>query len=432
MSSVAQVAEKMQEILTSTAERLGRSTGFIQRERAFNGASFAQTLVLGWMGNPAASLTMLSQSAANVSVEVSRQAIEQRFTEQAAAFMKSLLQAALQEGMVGEPVKVDLLRRFSGVYLLDSTCIGLPESLQAIWPGCGGSQGPSACLKVSVLWEMLRGDLKEVELLPGKTHDQRALAAQQSLPAKSLRVSDLGYFKLSLLKRLSREGGYWLTRYKNGTVLWCEGQRLEVLKALQDQTETQVEWEVEVGLRDRLPARLLARRVSAAVLERRAQRLADWERKKQCRASAQTWTLLAWDLFLTNVPQALLSAAEAFTLAHYRWQIELLFKLWKNEGLIDEWRTHNPWRILCEIYAKLLALLLEHWLMLLAQWPDADRSLTRALSTIRQFAWQFARDLTHPRRLRATFQHILKCLRLCHTDRSQASPRAFQRFEALS
>jgi hypothetical protein len=422
----------MQEILTSTAERLGRSTGFIQRERAFNGASFAQTLVWGWMGNPAASLAMLSQSAANVAVEVSRQAIEQRFTERGAAFMKSLLQAALQAGMAGEPVTVDLLQRFSGVYLLDSTCIGLPASLQEVWPGCGGSQGPSACLKVSVLWEMLRGDLKAVELLPGKLHDQRAAAAQQTLPAGSLRVADLGYFKLSQFKRMSRAGAYWLTRYKHGTVLRREGERLEVLSALQTQTEPPVEWEVEVGLRDRLPARFLARRVSPAVRERREQRLADWERKKQCRASAQTWTLLAWDLFLTNVPQALLSAAEAFTLAHYRWQIELLFKLWKNEGGLDDWRTLNPWRILCEIYAKLLALLLDHWLLLLGQWPHADRSLVRALATIRQFAWQLARDLPSSRRLRATLRHIVHCIRHCRTDQSLASPRAFQRFEALS
>jgi len=206
MASVAQVAEEMQEILTSTAERLGRSTGFIQRQRAFDGASFAQTLVSGWMGDPAASLMQLSQAAANVEVGVSRQAIDQRFDERAAAFMKSVLQAALQVSMEGAPVEVDLLQRFSGVYLLDSTCISLPPNLQTVWPGCGGSQGASACLKVSVLWEVLCGGLSQVDLLAGHTHDQRAAGAQRALPAGALRVADLGYFKLRDFKRMDRRG----------------------------------------------------------------------------------------------------------------------------------------------------------------------------------------------------------------------------------
>ena len=48
-----------------------------------------------------------------------------------------------------------------------------------------------------------------------------------------------------------------------------------------------------------------------------------------------------------------------------RWQMEMLYKLWKQYGRIDEWRTANPWRVLCELYAKLIGLLLQHWLIIL-------------------------------------------------------------------
>jgi hypothetical protein len=48
-----------------------------------------------------------------------------------------------------------------------------------------------------------------------------------------------------------------------------------------------------------------------------------------------------------------------------RWQMEMLSKLWKQYGRIDEWRTANPWRVLCELYAKLIGLLLQHWLIIL-------------------------------------------------------------------
>ena len=60
---------------------------------------------------------------------------------------------------------------------------------------------------------------------------------------------------------------------------------------------------------------------------------------------------------LTNVPQRLLSSAAAFALLRARWQIELLWKRWKDQGKIDEWQTANPARILCELYAKLLGML---------------------------------------------------------------------------
>jgi hypothetical protein len=70
----------------------------------------------------------------------------------------------------------------------------------------------------------------------------------------------------------------------------------------------------------------------------------------------------------------LLSLAEAFVLLRVRWQIELVWKLWKMQGQVDEWQTQNLARILCEVYAKLLGVLLQHWLMLLSCWDDPHRS----------------------------------------------------------
>ena len=40
-------------------------------------------------------------------------------------------------------------------------------------------------------------------------------------------------------------------------------------------------------------------------------------------------------------------------LLRVRWQIELLFKLFKSHTQVDTWQSQKPWRILCEVYAKI-------------------------------------------------------------------------------
>ena len=90
MSNICDIAEALQQVLQEDAERLGRATGFIKRQREFSGASFAQTVVFGWMANPSGSLEELQQTAAALGVEVSPQAIDQRFTENAATFMRQV------------------------------------------------------------------------------------------------------------------------------------------------------------------------------------------------------------------------------------------------------------------------------------------------------------------------------------------------------
>jgi hypothetical protein len=67
-----------------------------------------------------------------------------------------------------------------------------------------------------------------------------------------------------------------------------------------------------------------------------------------------------------------------------RWQIELLFKLWKDQCHVDEWRSEKPWRILCEVYAKLIGMIIQNWLLLSGSWHRPERSLWKGAKTIRK------------------------------------------------
>ena len=62
-TTIHQLSQNLQKLLTQDADRLGRESGFIKRQRKLTGASFAQALVFGWQANPKASLEELCQSA---------------------------------------------------------------------------------------------------------------------------------------------------------------------------------------------------------------------------------------------------------------------------------------------------------------------------------------------------------------------------------
>ena len=98
--------------------------------------------------------------------------------------------------------------------------------------------------------------------------------------------------------------------------------------------------------------------------------------------SAARLRLADWTILLTNVPQEMLSVPEALVLVRCRWQIELFWKLCKEHGKLDTWRSYKPERILTEIYAKLLGLLITYWQILIGCWQAPNRSLVKAKQVV--------------------------------------------------
>src|SRR2546427_8700561 len=81
MTSVSQQAEVLQHILEEEAVHLAKETGFIQRERAFTGADFAQALILGWLQRPDERVEGLVQILQRREVSITASGLCQRFTE---------------------------------------------------------------------------------------------------------------------------------------------------------------------------------------------------------------------------------------------------------------------------------------------------------------------------------------------------------------
>lgn len=430
MNNVPQIAQALQEVLGETARRAGRESGFIKREVKLTGASFVQTLVSTWLANPAASYDELTQTAAQLGVTITPQGLEQRFTRAAADCLKRVLEAAVAQVFRAQPASLALLERFTEVYVQDSSVITLPDSLRDLWEGCGGDAPSAAALKLQVRWALRSGALDGFFLTAGRANDAGSPLQTLALLPGALRLADLGYWSIPQFAAIERAGAYWLSRLQPGTKVWHDGEPLELLTYLAGQRSGQVELSVELGAAQRLPCRLLAQRVPSAVSAERRRKL----RQKACKhgrtPSASQLTLCDWTILVTNVPAALLTLAEAMILLRVRWQIELLFKHWKSVGQVDESRSAKAERQLCEIYAKLLGQIIEHWCLLCGSWDYLTRSFTKASRLIRKYALALARLLTRPRELQALLRDIARTVSVgCKINKRKGRPATFQRLQ---
>ena len=429
MATIPQVTAALQDVLTTAAEAAGRATGFVQRASPLTGATFTQTLVFGFLATPDPALEELAQTAATVGVPVSPQALDQRFTPAAAACLECVLSQAITRVVAAAPVAVPLLERFTAVYLQDSSTIVLPDALAPVWQGCGGStsEHTAAALKLQVRLELRTGQLSGPQLQDGRASDHEP-ALPTVLPAGALRLADLGYWSLDELQTLAQQEVFWLSRLQAATTVYTvDGQRRELLALLEAQPGDTVDLPILLGATHRLPARLLAIRAPQEVADQRRRRLREDARRKGKMVSATRVALAAWTILVTNVPLELLNLREALVLARTRWQIELLFKLWKSHGRVDESRSSKPWRVLCEVYAKLLAMVVQHWVFLVSCWAYPDRSLPKAAQTVRKHALHVASALSDNAQLERAIGVIQRCLTTgCRLNRRKKAPNTYQ------
>jgi len=391
MSSVAYVGEKLQQILQERANALAKETGCVIRVTKFTGAALLQTLVFGWQQHPDASLEQLASTAQLGDVSVWDTAVHKRFTEPCAHFLHRVLEEmSTVVVQAAHEVPVKLLRRFSMVVLEDSSSIALPDELAQVWRGCGGTQAhTAAAVKLHTRWELKRGQIQGPQLTDGRSSDQASPFKDEEVVPGSLLISDLGYFNLRQMAARQQAGGYTLSRLKAGIALFTrEGKRVHVdSRLLPPRVGQMKELQVLVGASERLPMRLLLLRVPKEVAEQRREDLrADAKRRGEA-VSQEALRLADWTMLLTDVPTKRLRFEEALVLLRERWQMELLYKLWKQEGKVDEWRTDNPWRVLCELYAKLIGVLLQQWLIILFAWHDPQRSLVKLAQVVRDTSW---------------------------------------------
>lgn len=389
MRIVAQVAAALQAVFGPSIDDLARATRCVRRQRKFSGASLAKTLVLTVLLRPAAKNRDYQAMAAKAGVSVTEEAIDHRFTDEIVLFLEELLRQAVCQTLAAKAADTPLLKKFSDVRIGDSTTLTLPDEFADRFPSCGGSENAGlAAMKIQVLWSLLTGQLLGWQITPGRASDAKSDMTETLPPAGSLSVFDLGYFSLDRFRRVGDTDAYWISRLQHGTKVFdVAGKSLDLPAFLRTQGENGlVDIAVLLGEKERLPCRLIAVRVPEEVASRRRQRIREKARDHGREPSAEYLELQGWTIFVTNCEEDLLTWKEVVVLYRARWQIELLFKLWKSHNHVAALEVvASPQRQMAVLYAKLIGVVVQHWILLSAAWNDVQRSLRKAAAVIRDW-----------------------------------------------
>jgi hypothetical protein len=387
MGIVQAVAEALQRALGESLDRLGRDCGAIRRQRKFSGSRLVQALVLTLLRRPRARPEHYAATAALPGVEVTPRAVAKRFTPALVELLRGALDLLLAEVVAAPPAVAPTLAKFAGVYLGDSTTIPLPEAYAGRFPACGGAAGRGrAALKLQVVWDLVTGRIARLAPGPGRSSDSADAAASVPPPPGSLAVFDLGYFDLDRLRRWAAAGVSFLSRLQPGTSVFDrDGTPIDLAAALATAGPGPLDRPILLGAGERLPCRLVASAAPPEVAARRRQRAYERARDRGRVPSAAHLAACGWTAFVTDRPAESLSWKEVVVLYRARWQVELPFKLWKSHGRLGAppAGAATPERAMAEVWAKLIAAVVRHWVLLMAAWPDARRSLSKAAGVIR-------------------------------------------------
>jgi len=428
---------------------LSQKTGFIKRSTSrLLGYEFAQAMMIpnGFVEAETLNSLAVRIHAINSECNLSASALAQRInTKSAVEFMKACFARALKETVKKELVNLPDIPNLSGfnrILIEDSTRAELNEKLSPCFKGSSGSAS-EASVKIDYVFDYLSEDIVTIDFFPGSMPDQKLSTRLIAILEKDdLVIRDLGYYALDRLKEIEQKGAYYISRFKAGVAAYesRESKKPLDLTNFLDKRACQGIVEVELFLgREKHPVRLVACLMSEEIANKRRREANKQAQRKGRMVSKKKSNLLKYCIFITNVPEAILSTTSVMSTYRARWRVELIFKQWKSCLKIHLFKGHNRERLYCFLYGRFIMILLvalmssslmryafklgrELSCYKLTNYLIADHALPRAIQEGRtdQFIDRLLRDLLRrlcmDKRKRPSLRRNVRTGNSCHSE----------------
>lgn len=342
-------------------ETLARSSRFVERSTSrLTGQNFLMLNVFDKENGKERSLTsQCDYLEEHFSLKMTKQGLDERYNTYAVKFMQScyehLLKEVLQDYSVEKALVIPTI--FKSVELTDATSFKIPDFLETFYKGGGGVK---ASIKLQHRYNLLKGESIGTKIVSGNENDSLFLHdLDPILEQDCLYIKDLGYFKLGHLSKIGAANGYFLSRYRSLTTCFVkeEGKFVEI--ALKDLVQQSDHAAIYLGKdKDKLKVRMIIEPASAESTVKRLAKVKKSALTHHSQVQDDTLFLCYYNIYITNIDASELSIEWIHLLYALRWQIELLFKIWKSLFEIDEIKKMSIFRFECYIYGRLIAILL--------------------------------------------------------------------------
>lgn len=366
-------------------------SGFCKRGSKFSPVMFFDSLLYDSTSVTTKSYNQMAIETKSVhKVDISKQGIDQRFNESALKYIQSLLSKALAT-QVSQFMDIGWLNLFNRVNVKDSSRFDLPSKLKDMLPGFGGNASEAgACIQYE--FKLKTGQINDLTITPANRPDTSdTLATMGSVMKGDLTIRDLGYFALKYFTAAKKAGAFFLSRLNAKIIVYVKkGSEFEELdfgqlyKMMKKNHIERLEKEVCIGKNEKLPVRPIIELIPDEVFNTRMQKVNKYNKNKGYQTSQNYSNRARFNLFISNIPLEIIDGEAIAKIYKIRWQIELVFKIWKSIFGLDNITPMKYECLMCTLNARLL-LVLVNWETFMIQRGLLFKKTGKLLSIIKCF-----------------------------------------------
>lgn len=357
-------------------DKVSKKTGFVKRSGKITTETFLALNVFSGEDLCKKSLSELcGRLDVQYNIQVSPQALNERFNEDSVKFMQEIFNSLmLQQNNTICTKHKELF--FNRILVNDSTSYGLPEKFYNEFKGTGGS-GSKSAVKIQLQYDLLSGNFLCCDVFSGTESDGKYLdTMDEHTQEGDLRLADLGYFKIEYLRKINDRGAFFISKLKSNSMVYMKNPNpkirpngeifksteyikiniFELVEPLADGETIELK-DIYIGSKKELKTRLIISKLSEENKKKREIKHLKAVNKERGTINDRS---IAWNCinaYITNVPDTILSKEEIHDVYSLRWQVEIMFKIWKSIFNIDNVKPVKLERFKCFLYGRLISVL---------------------------------------------------------------------------
>lgn len=330
-------------------------------------------------------------------IEITKQSLHERFNDKAVAYLKMALEKLLNS-QINKENYFYYSTNFNRILIKDSVCFQIDESLVEYYAGSGGS-GSKAAVRIQFEYDLLGGTINDLSINAFNDQDAtNSTATLEMLKNGDLVIRDLAYMHLSALGQFIENGVSFLCRLNTQTKAYqmTDGKFKElnfrvITKRMKEYNINRTTEDVYIGEKEKLKVRMFIYLLPEKEYNKRIRKAEKNAKKKGRKIGKDFKARACLNLFITDLDDDSISIENCWCLYKLRWQIELMFKVWKSIWEIDEIKKVKKARLECYILSKLLVVVLCWpivWSTAKALYQNEKKVLSfmKAFKTLRRYA----------------------------------------------